>query len=353
MVNVYESVAAPEVPAVRIGLVYVPITVAPAPAADVALWKMFENVVPVEAVPLLVSVELRVTAVLTVAEVGVTEPAVRFGTAGTLTVIAVHAEQLSLSLLSGMVPTIESLLSAQTRTYFVPPEVNVYESVDGPEAPAVFPTFISVPIDVAPVPDASFAIWKRSVKVDCVEAVPLLVIVELRVTAVPNVATVGVTAPAVRLGAAVAETVTAVHAPQLFISLDSATAVTVSAHTRTYHTPALNVSLMVVFPLAPAASTPCAAVPITAAPVPEASLATWKRFVKPVPVDAVPTFETVELSVTAAPAVAVVGVTVLTVRSGAAVAETVTGVHAPQLSLSFDSAMVPTIEALLSAQART
>ena len=116
MVNVYESVAAPEVPAVRIGLVYVPITVAPAPAADVALWKMFENVVPVEAVPLLVSVELRVTAVLTVAEVGVMAPAVRFGNGSAPTVTAVHAPQLSLSFDSAMVPTIEALLSAQART---------------------------------------------------------------------------------------------------------------------------------------------------------------------------------------------------------------------------------------------
>ena len=117
--------------------------------------------------------------------------------------------------------------------------VNVYESVDGPEAPAVFPTFISVPIDVVPVPDASFAIWKRSVKVDCVEAVPLLVIVELRVTAVPNVATVGVTAPAVRLGAVGPVAVTAVHAEQLSASLVSVivpvpAAEFLSAQARTY-----------------------------------------------------------------------------------------------------------------------
>ena len=62
-------------------------------------------------------------------------------------------------------------------------------------------------------------------------------IVELRVTAVPVVATVGVIAPAVRLGIAGAVTAIAVHAPQLLFSLDSVTEPTkdvlLSAHTRT------------------------------------------------------------------------------------------------------------------------
>jgi hypothetical protein len=57
-----------------------------------------------------------------------------------------------------------------------------------------------VPISIAPEPDASFATWKRSVKVVPDDAEPVLVIVDENVTAVPATAAVGVTTPAVRFG---------------------------------------------------------------------------------------------------------------------------------------------------------
>ena len=63
------------------------------------------------------------------------------------------------------------------------------------------------------------------------------------------------------------------------------------------------------------------------APVPDASVALWKRSVKPAPVDADPPFEMVLRSVTAVPAVAVVGVMVDAVRSGAGAALTVSALE--------------------------
>ena len=60
----------------------------------------------------------------------------------------------------------------------------------------------------------------------------------------------------------------------------------------------------------------CAYVPISVAPVPLLSVALWKRFVKPAPVVALPTFEIVEERATAVPAVAEVGETAPAVRSG-------------------------------------
>ena len=57
-------------------------------------------------------------------------------------------------------------------------------------------------------------------------------------------------------------------------------------------------------------------VPMSVAPVPAASVAFWKRSVKPAPVEAGPVFEIVLERVTAVPAVAVVGEAGLAVRSG-------------------------------------
>ncbi len=92
---------------------------------------------PVDAVPLLVTVAESVTAVPLVAAVGVTVPAVRSGISGALTVTAVHAPQLFPSLLSAMVPTEDALLSAQTRTYHVPTDGKVYDRVAALLVPAV------------------------------------------------------------------------------------------------------------------------------------------------------------------------------------------------------------------------
>ena len=122
-----------EVPAESTGLVNTPITVAPAPPALVAAWNTPVNVVTVEAFPLFVTTEESPTSAPAVTFGLVTLAAVRSGIGGLVTVTAVHAEQLSDSLLSTMVPTIEVLLSAQARTNFVPPEVNVYKRVDGPD----------------------------------------------------------------------------------------------------------------------------------------------------------------------------------------------------------------------------
>lgn len=119
------------------------------------------------------------------------------------TVIAVHAPQLLFSLDSVITPELLiELLSAQTLTYHVPYEVNAYER----EAVAVLfaaseEDCADVPITVALVPEESSAIWKRFVKPPPVEAVPLFVIVDERVTAVPTIAVVGVTKLAVRSGA--------------------------------------------------------------------------------------------------------------------------------------------------------
>ena len=56
-------------------------------------------------------------------------------------------------------------------------------------------------------------------------------------------------------------------------------------------------------------------VPMSVAPVPAASVAFWKRSVKPAPVEEEPVFEIVLESVTAVPAVAVVGATEEALRS--------------------------------------
>lgn len=55
------------------------------------------------------------------------------------------------------------------------------------------------------------------------------------------------------------------------------------------------------------------------APVPSDAVARWKRFVKPVPVEPFPVFETVAENVAAVPAVAEVGETGPAVKSGRAV----------------------------------
>jgi hypothetical protein len=140
-----------------------------------------------------------------------------------------------------MVPTIEALLSAHARTYQVATEGNVYESVAALLVPAVRIGLAKVPIEMAPVPDASVARWKLLVNPAPVASAPLLVMVELSVTAVPTVAAVGVMAPAMRFGPGAGETVTTVHAEQLLPSFDSAIALVLSAQARTYHVPAVKV----------------------------------------------------------------------------------------------------------------
>lgn len=109
---------------------------------------------------------------------------------------------------------------------------------------------------------------------------------------------------------------------------------------------------MVVAPEVPPARTGLVTVPTTARPAPAEVTAVWNTLVKVVTVDAEPLLVTVEDSVTAVPAIAVVGVVLLGVRLIPAGAETVISVHAEQLLLSFDSAMVPAIDALLSAHTR-
>ncbi len=70
-----------------------------------------------------------------------------------------------------------------------------------------------------------------------VDAVPEFETVEESVTAVPLVAAVGVTEPAVRLGAVAAVTEIGNHAPQLSPSSVSVTALWVSAQMRAYVVP--------------------------------------------------------------------------------------------------------------------
>ena len=103
-------------------------------------------------------------------------------------------------------------------------------------------------------------------------------------------------------------------------------------------------------PDVPAALIGFVGVPITTAPAPDAFVAVWKTSVKVVPVEETPVLVIVDESVTAIPAVAAVGVGAVAVRFAPV---TVTAVHTPQLSSSFDSATVPTNDALLSAHART
>jgi len=76
--NVYDLLAVLEPPAESAALEYVPMSVAPVPLESVARWKRSVNPEPVDAVAL-ETVALRVTAESSVAEVGVMEPAVRFG----------------------------------------------------------------------------------------------------------------------------------------------------------------------------------------------------------------------------------------------------------------------------------
>ncbi len=57
-------------------------------------------------------------------------------------------------------------------------------------------------------------------------------------------------------------------------------------------------------------------VPMSVAPVPDASVALWKRLVKPAPVVASPVFDMVEESVRATPVVAMVGMMEPAVRFG-------------------------------------
>ena len=90
-----------------------------------------------------------------------------------------------------------------------------------------------------------------------------------------------------------------------------------SAHARTYHVAAEgNAYDSVALVLPPEASAEAVCVPMSVALVPDASVARWKRLVKPAPVDAEPAFEIVDVSVTAVPTVAVVGEMVPAERSG-------------------------------------
>ncbi len=98
-------------------------------------------------------------------------------------------------------------LSAQTRTYQVAAEGKVYEKVAvvlPPEASAVA---LLVPMSVALAPEELVACWKRLANPAPVDADPVFETVAESVTAVPTVADVGDTEPAVRLGL-VPETVT-------------------------------------------------------------------------------------------------------------------------------------------------
>ena len=133
----------------------------------------------------------------------------------------------------------------------------------------------------------------------------------------------------VAVGAAAAETVTAVHAPQLSDSFDSVITPVfaeelLSAQTRTYHVAAEGKVCESETPtLPPAATEDAANVPMSVDPAPAALVARWKRLVKPAPVDP-PTFVTVPERVTAAPTVADVGVTEPEVRLGCAAATVTT-----------------------------
>ena len=135
-------------------------------------------------------------------------------------------------------------------------------------------------------------------------------------------------------------TTTAVQTPQLFASLDSVivpveAAEFLSAQARTYQVAAEgNVYDSVAATLPLPASTVAVCVPISVAPVPEASVARWNKLVNPAPVEAAPMFETVAVSVTAAPVVAAVGVTPPAVKSMVAGTVTVTVALAAALPLA-------------------
>ena len=68
-----------------------PRSVAPVPRASLAFWYSTLKPAPVEAVPLLVTVALKIVFVLIVAVVGVMEPVVRFMEPGALTVTVAFA----------------------------------------------------------------------------------------------------------------------------------------------------------------------------------------------------------------------------------------------------------------------
>ena len=79
--------------------------------------------------------------------------------------------------------------------------MNVYESGAAAVAPAAsVADCTGLPMSAAPAPVASVARWKRLAKPAPVEPPPWLVIVEVKVAAVPAVAVVGETAPAIRSG---------------------------------------------------------------------------------------------------------------------------------------------------------
>ena len=67
------------------------------------------------------------TAVFTIAVLGLELLAVISGKAADTVTVVQGEEQLSASLDSATVPTKEALLSAQTRIYFVPVDVKVFE----------------------------------------------------------------------------------------------------------------------------------------------------------------------------------------------------------------------------------
>ncbi len=72
------------------------------------------------------------------------------------------------------------------------------------------------PRSVAPVPRESLAFWKRTLKLAPVDVPPPLVTVELKDVDTFTFVEVGLMEPAVRFAADGADTVTVVHAPQLF-----------------------------------------------------------------------------------------------------------------------------------------
>lgn len=78
--------------------------------------------------------------------------------------------------------------------------MKVYESEAVAVPPAGSADRADVPMSVAPVPELSVALWKRFVKPDTVEPVPLFETVAENVVAVPATAAVGETAPAMRSG---------------------------------------------------------------------------------------------------------------------------------------------------------
>jgi hypothetical protein len=124
-----------------------------------------------------------------------------FPTAETTTFV--HPPQLFDSLDSEMTPVfVGEVLSAQTRTEYVPAEVKLY---DGEVAVLLAPAEradieAAARLVIVPPPLAAFATWKKFENPAPVETGPLFVIIEVNVLATLTVAVLGEEAPAERSG---------------------------------------------------------------------------------------------------------------------------------------------------------